>query len=63
VGPGTYQITGGGVAVANNGLDFRCYGIKITVTHRVTADGKTYEPGTKLTVDAHKRLIQVSGWN
>jgi hypothetical protein len=39
------------------------YGIKITVKKRTTVDGKTYEVGTMLTVDAKMHLTPVSSWD
>jgi hypothetical protein len=43
--------------------NWMCHGIKITVTERVTIDGKAYEPGTKLTVDKDLQWIEVSSWD
>lgn len=42
---------------------FQCYGAKITVKGHVTLAGSTYEPGTKLTVDADLQWIAVSSWD
>lgn len=42
---------------------FQCYGTKIIVNKRVTLDGKTYEPGTKMTVDKDLQWIVISSWD
>jgi peptidylprolyl isomerase len=41
---------------------YQCYGTKLTVRKKVTLKGKTYQPGTKLTVDKDLYWIAVSGW-
>ncbi len=41
---------------------YQCYGTKLTVRKKVTLKGKTYLPGTKLTVDKDLYWIAVSGW-
>jgi hypothetical protein len=39
----------------------QCYGTKLTVGDQpVTLEGKTYQPGTKLTVDKDLHWIEVS---
>ena len=42
---------------------WKCYGAKITVRESVTIDGRTYETGTKLTVDRDLQWIEVSSWD
>lgn len=41
---------------------YQCYGTKLTVRKKVTLKGKTYQPGTKLTVDKDLYWVAVSGW-
>jgi FKBP-type peptidyl-prolyl cis-trans isomerase len=41
---------------------YQCYGTKLVVRKPVTLKGKTYRPGTKLTVDQNLYWIAVSGW-
>lgn len=42
---------------------YQCFGTKLTVRKKVTLKGKTYGPGTKLTVDKDLYWVEVSGWN
>lgn len=63
-----YTVKGDLLVVGPDGLSMHSswvkrYGSKITVINRVTMDGKTYEPGTKLTVDKNQNWIVVSSWN
>ena len=50
-----------GAAIGRFG--FQCYGTKITVMERVTLDDRTYERGTKLTVDENLEWVEVSSWD
>jgi hypothetical protein len=61
--PSGYEVTGGGVKMVNGKIRVPWYGIKITVKKRTTVDGKTYEVGTMLTVDAKMHLTPVSSWD
>ena len=45
------------------GMQYKCYGTKITVNVTATLDGTTYQPGALLTVDKKLNWIQVSSWN
>jgi hypothetical protein len=66
------DITGGGddglmlsgtISMRNDGFVYQCHGTKLTVTVAITLDGKTYEPGAKLTVDKDLNWIEVSSWD
>ena len=64
------SVTANGTWLLNGSTEFRdnkmlvrYYGTKITVGIRVEIDGKTYEPGTKLTVEKDLNWIQVSSWD
>jgi hypothetical protein len=41
---------------------YQCYGTKLTVKVKITLEGKTYKPGTKLTVDESLKWVKVSSW-
>jgi FKBP-type peptidyl-prolyl cis-trans isomerase len=57
------SVEGGYVAVNAYGQQqYQCYGTKLTVRKKVTLKGKTYPPGTKLTVDKDLYWVAVSGW-
>jgi len=51
------------LSVVDGQFTIQCYGTKLTVKEPVTLDGKTYEPGTKLTVDKDLQWTEVSSWN
>jgi hypothetical protein len=53
----------GKISFRNGQFVYQCYGTKLTVKVTVTMDGKTYQPGTKLTVDKNLDWIAVSSWN
>lgn len=56
-------LEGGYIAVNEDGVQrYQCFGTKLTVRKKVTLKGKTYRPGTKLTVDKDLYWIEVSGW-
>jgi membrane protein involved in colicin uptake len=54
---------GSGVSMRNGSFVYKYYGTKLTVKVTVTLGGKTYSPGTKLTVDRNLAWIAVSGWD
>jgi FKBP-type peptidyl-prolyl cis-trans isomerase len=57
------SLEGGSIAVNEDGVQrYQCFGTKLTVRKKVTLKGKTYRPGTKLTVDKDLYWIEVSGW-
>jgi len=60
---GSYEVTGGGLYIENSEVKMPWYGMKVTVKERTSVNGKTYEAGTKLTVDAKMQLMPVSSWN
>jgi len=43
-------------------IDLPCLGMKVTVTKQSSIHGRIYQPGTKLTVDAHDNFTPISGW-
>ena len=60
------------IAVGSGGLTtgeiffggkWKSYGAKITIKEAVVIDGKSYQPGTKLTVDKDVNWIEVSSWD
>ena len=53
----------GTISMRNNQFVYQCYGTKLTVTVTVTLEGKTYKPGTKLTVDKNLKWVEVSSWD
>ena len=64
VKPEGYVFGGGSHFTIHGGKDLlRCYGSKVTLEVPVTLDGKTYETGTKLTVDKNLNWIEVSSWD
>jgi hypothetical protein len=63
--PGGYTVSGDGatVSMVDGAMTIQCYGTKLTVGDApMTLDGKTYVPGTKLTVDENLDWIEVSSW-
>jgi peptidylprolyl isomerase len=57
------SLEGGYIAVNEDGVErYQCYGTKLTVRKKVTLKGKTYQPGTKLTVDRDLYWTAISGW-
>jgi len=57
------SLEGGFISVSEDGVErYQCYGTKLTVRKKVTLKGKTYRPGSKLTVDKELYWIEVSGW-
>ena len=53
----------GFIAVNDEGEPrYQCYGTRLTVRKKVTLKGKTYLPGSKLTVDKDLYWIAISGW-
>jgi hypothetical protein len=53
-------LEGGYISVSDYGeQQYQCYGTKLTVRKQVTLKGKTYPPGTKLTVDKDLYWIAV----
>jgi FKBP-type peptidyl-prolyl cis-trans isomerase len=57
------SLEGGFISVNEDGVQrYQCYGTKLTVRKKVTLKGKTYRPGTKLTVDKDLYWVEVSGW-
>lgn len=65
VGGGDQQLVLGDGYIAVNDLGeqrYQCYGTKLTVRKKITLKGKTYPPGTKLTVDKDLYWTEVSGW-
>jgi hypothetical protein len=54
VGPGGFTIGDG---------KWKSYGAKLTIKETVTIDGKSYKPGTELTVDKDINWIEVSSWD
>ncbi len=59
---GTWLLNGT-TEFRNNKMMVKCYGTKITIGIHIEIDGKTYEPGTKLTVDKDINWVQVSSWD
>lgn len=53
----------GSISIRNGQFVYQCYGTKLTVRVQVTLEGKTYKPGTKLTVDKDLNWIEVSSWD
>jgi hypothetical protein len=55
---------GGGsvISIGKGQTEYQCYGTKLTVKKKVTLEGKTYKPGTKLTVDKKLKWVEVSSW-
>jgi hypothetical protein len=53
---------GGNISIRGGQIEYQCYGTKLTVKMKVTLEGKTYKPGTKLTVDKNLKWIEVSNW-
>jgi peptidylprolyl isomerase len=65
VGGNDQQLSlGDGYIAANEQGEqrYQCYGTKLTVRKKVTLKGKTYPPGTRLTVDKDLYWTEVSGW-
>ena len=60
---GSYEVTGGGLYIENSEVKMPWYGMKVTVKERTSVNGKTYEAGTKLTVDGKMHLTPVSSWD
>lgn len=57
------SLEGGYIAVNEDGVArYQCYGVKLTVRKKVTLKGRTYQPGTRLTVDKDLYWVEVSGW-
>jgi len=53
----------GFIAINDEGEQrYQCYGTRLTVRKKVTLKGKTYLPGSMLTVDKDLYWIAVSGW-
>ena len=59
---GRVRLTGELSFTAARGIEYKCYGTKITVMVKATLDGTTYDLGTKLTVDKNLDWIEVSSW-
>ena len=64
IGNDQYHIhEGSTMMVGDNGQPIiLCYGAKMTVKNAASINGKKYEPGTKLTLDANGKLVQVTSW-
>lgn len=66
---GKLFLSGRNVEVAEGGKFsihvswLRHYGAKITIKNKITINGKTYKPSTKLTVDKKLHWIVVSSWD
>lgn len=63
VGQGGSWLLDGDVEYRASKALIKCYGTKITLKVPVTLEGKTYPPGTKLTVDKNLHWIEVSSWD
>jgi hypothetical protein len=59
---GSLSLSGSVAYSDARGMEYQCYGTKLTATTKITLEGITYEPGTKLTVDKDLNWIQVSSW-
>lgn len=53
----------GAITMRNSQFVYQCYGAKLTTKVEITLEGKTYKPGTKLTVDKDLKWIEVSSWD
>lgn len=62
VGQGGRWLLDGDVEYRDSRALIDCYGTKISINVRVEIDGKTYEPGAKLTVDKDLNWIEVWSW-
>jgi len=51
---------GGSISIGKGQIEYQCSGTKLTVKMKVTLEGKTYKPGTKMTVDKNLKWIEVS---
>ena len=51
------------LAMVDGQFVYKSYGTKLTVTATITLEGKTYQPGAKLTVDKNLHWIEVSSWD
>lgn len=66
--PGKSQLTveAGGTFTTGEeffGQTWKSYGARLTLKEAVTIDGKTYQPGAKLTVDKDLNWVEVSSWD
>lgn len=50
------------LAMVNGQFVYKSFGTKLTVRATITLEGKTYQPGAKLTVDKNLHWIEVSSW-
>lgn len=51
------------LAMVDGQFVYQSYGTKLTVRATITLEGKTYQPGAKLTVDKNLHWIEVSSWD
>ena len=59
---GSLALSGSASYSDAGGIQYQCYGTKITIVGTVTLDDVFYDDGTKLTVDKDLKWIQVSSW-
>jgi hypothetical protein len=65
--PGRSKLTVGSGGLTTGeillGGKWKCHGVKITIKEDVTIDGRSYEPGAKLTIDKDLNWVEVSSWD
>ena len=59
---GSWKLDGT-FGVQDGRIVYECFGTKVTGNVPVEIGDKTYEPGTKFTVDKDLQWVEVSSWN